>query len=111
MDITFQTRRLERTFNSERELQRAYGNRMAQTIQSRLAVLEAAYTLSEAGDRSALRLHQLTGGRRGQFAIDLVHPYRLILAPSHSPVPLKDDGGIDIAQVTAIIIMEVVDYH
>ena len=111
VDIAFQTRRLERTFNSERELQRVYGNRMARTIESRLAVLEAAGTLSEAGDRPALRLHQLTGGRRGRFAVDLVHPYRLILRPNHSPVPLKGDGGIDTAQVTAITIMEVVDYH
>ena len=111
MDIAFQARRLERTFNSETGLQTVYGNRMARTIQSRLAVLEAAGTLSEAGDRPALRLHQLTGGLRGSFAIDLVHPYRLILRPNHSPVPLKDDGGIDIAQVTAITIMEVVDYH
>lgn len=84
---------------------------MSKTIQSRLAVLEAADTLAEAADRPALRLHQLIGGRSGQFAVDLVHPHRLVFRPNHDPVPLKDDGGIDTTLVTSITIVEVVDYH
>ena len=111
MEIAFRTRKLGRTFNSEKELQIGYGARMARTIQSRLAVLESAETLAEAGDRPALRLHLLAGRSAGQFAVDLVHPYRLVLRPNHDPMPLKNDGGIDIAQVTAITIMEVIDYH
>lgn len=111
MDIAFRNRRLGRTFNSERELQRQYGARMARIIQSRLAVLEAADTLAEAGERPALRLHQLSGRRANQFAVDLVHPQRLVFTPNHDPMPLKDDEGIDTARVTAITILEVVDYH
>ncbi len=58
-----------------------------------------------------VRRHQLTGGQKGQFAIDLVQPYRLIFKPDHEPVPRKDDGGIDLNQVTAIKIIDVKDYH
>ena len=65
MDIAFRTRRLERTFNSERELQRVYGNRMARTIQSRLAVLEAAGTLSEAGEPLGAASTPAHGGAQG----------------------------------------------
>ena len=46
MDITFRTRKLMKVFNSERELKRAYGDRMARSIQMRLAVLKNARTLS-----------------------------------------------------------------
>ena len=59
----------------------------------------------------SMRLHQLRGNRAGQFAIDLTDPYRLILQPNHNPVPQKDGGGIDLTRVTAITIIEVVDYH
>ena len=58
-----------------------------------------------------VRRHQLTGGQKRQFAIDLVQPYRLIFKPDHEPVPRKDDGGIDLNQVTAIKIIDVKDYH
>lgn len=43
--------------------------------------------------------------------MDLVHPHRLILAPNDEPIPLKEDGGIDQDRVTAIVILDVVDYH
>lgn len=36
---------------------------------------------------------------------------RLIFIPDHDPVPRKDDGGIDLAQVTKITILEITDYH
>ena len=111
MEITFRTRKLAAVFNSARALQKEYGDRMARTIASRLAVLEAADTLAEAGERPPLGLHQLTGDRGGSFAVSLVQPYRLVLRPDHDPVPLKADGGIDLAQVTAIIVTDVVDYH
>ena len=57
------------------------------------------------------RRHQLTGNRRGQYAVDLFGQYRLIFAPDHDPIPLDQDGGIDIDQVTAIVIIDVLDYH
>lgn len=111
MDIAFRTRKLERIFNSEKELNRAYDRRMARTIMMRLAVLKNARALSFVPTSRPDRLHRLIGNRGGQFAVDLVHPCRLIFVPNHDPIPLKDDGGIDRDRVTAITIMEVVDYH
>ena len=49
--------------------------------------------------------------RKDEFAVDLVHPYRLVFRPDHDPVPRKDDGGIELEAITAIEIVEVVDYH
>ena len=57
------------------------------------------------------RRHQLSGERNGQYAVDLVHPHRLVLQPNHDPVPRLADVGIDVGHVTAITIVEVIDYH
>ena len=77
----------------------------------RLAVLKAARTLALVPTTPPDRRHQLHGDRDEQFAVNLVHPHRLIFKPNHEPLPRKDDGGIDTGQVTAITIIEVVDYH
>ena len=53
----------------------------------------------------------ISGNRDGQFAVDLFHPHRLVFEPNHRPLPRKDDGGIDTEQVTAITILDVIDYH
>jgi proteic killer suppression protein len=58
-----------------------------------------------------IRRHQLSGARRGQFAVDLLHPYRLVFRPDHNPMPEKPDGGIDINAVNAIEIIEIIGYH
>ena len=78
---------------------------------TRLAVLSAAPTLSMVPTVAPNRRHQLYGNRVGQYAVDLVHPHRLVFTPNHDPIPVKADGGIDMEQVTAITVIEIVDYH
>ena len=46
-----------------------------------------------------------------QHALDLEHPYRLIIEPDHDPVPVKEDGGLDYEKITVAQIIEVEDYH
>ena len=84
---------------------------MARTIMMRLAVLKNARVLSLVPTSRPERLHQLRQNRSGQFAVDLVHPYRLVFVLNHDPIPRNEDGGIDRDRVTAITIIEVVDYH
>lgn len=111
MEITFRTRKLKRVFSSSKDLSRNYGDRMARSIQNRLAVLSKASSLSRVPSIRPERLHQLSGNRHGQFAVDLVHPHRLIFQPDHDPVPTDSEGGIGRDRVTSITIIEVVDYH
>ncbi len=73
--------------------------------------LRAADTLADISMLPPARRHGLSGDRAGQFAVDVQHPFRLIFEPAHDPVPRKEDGGIDLARVTAIRILEVTDYH
>ena len=53
----------------------------------------------------------MIGRRKGEFAVDLKQPFRLVFRPNHDPVPLKTDGGIDLEHITSITIMSVEDYH
>ena len=111
MDIGFSKRKIEKTFNAQSELLKAYGKLMARAIMMRMTVLRAARNLSLVPVTPPDRRHQLTEDRDEQFAVDLVHPNRLIFEVNHDPVPRKPDGGIDLEQVTAITIVEVIDYH
>lgn len=111
MDIGFRKRKIEKTFNAQTELLKAYGMPMAKAIMKRVTVLRAASNLSQVPVTPPERRHQLTEDRDEQFAVDLVHPKRLVFEVNHDPVPRKPDGGVNLEQVTAITIVEVVDYH
>ena len=111
MDIAFRARKLEKAFNAEAALRKAYGARMAKVIMMRMAVLKAARSLASVPTTPPDRQHQLSGDRDEQYAVDLVHPHRLVFEPDHDSFPRKDDGGIDVEQVTAITIIQVIDYH
>ncbi len=71
---------------------------MAELIHLRIDQLNAAETVEEMINFSIGRCHQLNGNREGQYALDLVHPYRLIF--------VKIDDRIQIVKI-----IEIVDYH
>ena len=53
------------------------------------------------------RCHELKGDRAGEYAVDLVHPYRLIFKPVVQP----RSEAIRKEEVYAIQIIDVEDYH
>lgn len=84
---------------------------MSKVLANRLAVLGSAPNLAAVPTSKPERRHALKGQRASQQAVDLAHPYRLVFTPAHDPLPKRPDGGLDEERVTAIVIMEVVDYH
>jgi len=111
MDIKFKSQKLMKILNSEHRLRREYGKEMGEVSENRLKVLKAASCLEEIPKVKPERLHSLGGQRKGQYALDLRQPYRLILKPSAMPLPKTPDGSIDLALIKEIIILEVKDYH
>lgn len=89
---------------------REWGQVRWKLLKRRLFQLETAPTLADL-DEAPGHPHALSANRRGQFAIDLDGPFRLIFAPDHEPLPTRDDGGLDRAAVTAVQILEISDYH
>ena len=67
-------------------------------IHQRIDEIDASDTVEEMVQYHIGRCHPLKGNRKGQYAMDLVHPYRLIFEQ------IEDE--IKIANV-----MEIVDYH
>ncbi|NLW86662.1 MAG: killer suppression protein [Planctomycetes bacterium] len=110
MDIEFANRKLQETCNAARSMNREWGPQMAKKVQQRLAELAAAIVLEDMRKMPG-RCHELKADRKGQLALDLVHPKRLVFSPGNNPKPVRPDGGLDWSKVTRIVILEVVDYH
>ena len=111
MDISFKNKKIQKVFNSDAKLTKEFGAKNARIIQRRMMFLQAAPTLADVPHRKPERRHQLEGKRKDQFAVDVLHPFRLVFKPGHNPIPRSRDGGIDLTQVTAIEILNVEDYH
>jgi len=48
---------------------------------------------------------------KGKYSVDLKHPYRLIFAPAHDPLPELPNGGLDCRRVTIVKILGKEDTH
>jgi proteic killer suppression protein len=110
MELDFSSKKLRRQMSSGAEMQKAFGQ-LTKPLQLRLGVLVNAGSLADVPRNPPERCHQLVGQRAGTFAVVLKDNWRLIFHPDHDPVPLAEDGGIDLASVTAILIEGVEDYH
>lgn len=71
---------------------------MAEKIQHRIDQIVAAPSVEMMIQFRIGRCHPLTGNRKNQYAVDLVHPFRLIFE--------KKGAEIQIANI-----LEIVDYH
>ncbi len=112
MLIFFRTKKLQKTCNSSREMQRSFGVIRAKKLQQRLMELQAADHLGQIPRVPPPRCHEMTGDRQGQLSVDLDQPYRLFFIPANDPVPLKEeDQGLDWSAVTEIEIIEIADPH
>lgn len=110
MLVSFKTRKIEKTMADEKAINRHYGDK-AKRLMMRLSVLYWANCLADVPMDPPDCCHLLTGDFQGHFAVHVSGNDRLVFAPDHEPVPLKEDGGIDLTAVTAIKIVAVTDYH
>ena len=94
-----------------KHLRKKLGPECADKLIQRLDELRGFRNLADQMTLRAGRCHELKGDRKGQFSVDLKHPKRLVFEPDHDPVPRKPDGGIDLAQVTRIVLIEIADTH
>ena len=111
MDITFKNQSLANLINSEKALRKKFGEECGRKIMRRMAVLSAAPSLAEVPTQPPEKCHMLKADRKGQFAVEAHKQYRIVFIPNHDPIPTKPDGGIDLTEVTAIVILNVEDYH
>lgn len=110
MEVYFESKKFAELIENDRKMARAFGPENAKWIQKRLDNLRLVTNLEEMRSLPG-RTHELVGDRAGTFAIDLKHGYRLIIKPAEEPPPTKPDGGLDWQAITAVVVVEVEDYH
>lgn len=110
MKIDYQKNKLKKQLSSASEIKKSFGVN-AKRVASRLDDIEASPNLSILIQIPAANCHQLSGNRTGQWAVDISGNYRLIFIIDHNPIPINMNNSIDTNQVTAIIILEIADYH
>ena len=108
MQITFANRELEKLCQRANYAIRKLGDIGARKLQTRLADLEAAHDVTELVAGSP---HPLKRGREGDFSLRLQGAQRLVFRPAHNPIPRLEDEGVDWQNVTAVLIVEIGDYH
>jgi len=85
-------------------------NKATGKLERRLNDISAAENMQEMKTLPG-KLHVLKGDRKGQWAMDVNHPKRLIMEPLADPMPMNEDGWIYLEKVTAVRIIAVEDYH
>ena len=98
MDITYSNAKIKKICTNAKTAERAYGRKMADKIHQRIDELSAADTVEMMIRYHIGRCHPLVNNRKGQYALDLVHPYRLVFE--------KCGNEIQIVNV-----LESIDYH
>lgn len=98
MEITYKNNRIKKVCTDAKVAEKTYGTKMAEKIDMRIGEISAADTVEMMIQFRIGRCHPLSQNRKGQYAVDLVHPYRLVFE--------KQGNKIQIAKI-----LEIVDYH
>lgn len=98
MKITYKNNKIKKVCTNISEAEKRHGLEMAEKIMLRIDQISAALSVEMMIQFRIGRCHQLKGNRKNQFAVDLVHPYRLVFE--------KKGTEIQIANI-----IEIIDYH
>lgn len=98
LDITYKNKKIKKICTDVKAADKMYGREMTDKIHQRIDEIAAADTVEMMIKFHIGRCHSLKQNRKGQYAVDLVHPYRLVFE--------KKGDEIQIANI-----LEIVDYH
>lgn len=98
MKVEYRNRSIEKVCTIASAAERSYGRQMAEKIQLRIDQIEAADTVEQMIQYGIGRCHPLHQNRKNQYAVDLVHPMRLVFE--------KKGNEIQIANI-----IDITDYH
>lgn len=98
MNITYANKQLKAICTNAEKARRKYGQAMADKIHQRIDEIKASDSIEIMLKFKVGRCHCLKENRKNQYAVDLVHPYRLVFT--------KLGDAIQVAHI-----LEIVDYH
>ncbi|MFU0800646.1 MAG: type II toxin-antitoxin system RelE/ParE family toxin [Xylanivirga thermophila] len=107
MKVEYRTKKLKKQCEDPKTAKKDYGSNIGNKLTQRVGELIAATSLLDIKYIPSARLHRLKGKRADEYAVDLVHPYRLVFTPI-----LKEGGDInELESINIVRIEEVKDYH
>ena len=98
LEISYSSSTFRKVCEDAEVATKRYGAKMAAKIQQRIEEIRAALSVEMLIQFHIGRCHPLTGDRKGQYAMDLTHPYRLVFEKRND-------------RLVAVEILEIVDYH
>ncbi|MDO8573000.1 MAG: type II toxin-antitoxin system RelE/ParE family toxin [bacterium] len=104
MELSFKDKKLKKTCEDVTLLKRRYGNLQAELIVQRINELLSAESLFDISKLPQVRLHPLKGKLKKCYALDIKHPYRIIITY------LNGDSQ-DLKSISKVMIIEIIDYH
>lgn len=110
MDISFKNNKLRNYANNDKQGIKKLGALLHKKYKKRLDQLRNSKTLEDVRHQPG-RFHELVQNRKGQWACDLSHPYRLIFKPQEEPIPCNTDGRYIWQEILGVEILEIIDYH
>lgn len=110
MKLSYKTRKLEKSFTTDKGLAKSYG-RLAKKIKQRKHQLESAENLWVIAQLPVLRLHQHVGEGKGIWSIDIQENWRILFGIDQDPIPILEDGSVDLKLITTLRIESVEDPH
>lgn len=99
MQITYKSKKIQKICTDADCASKKYGQEMAKIIQARIDQISAFSNVEEMIQFRIGKCHALSGNRKGQYAVHLIQPYRLVFTVDKS-------GNLQIANIE-----EIVDYH
>jgi len=109
MQIVFADKKIQKVFNSEKELNKKYGSIIARRIKQRMAELCAAESLQMVSHLPPPRCHELEG-KGHHFSVDVSPNMRLVFC-AYGEFVVRDDNGLELSSVKTICVEEVRDTH
>lgn len=98
LKIEYKNREIKKVCTMPQVARKKYGNQMAVKIQQRINEISSVDSIEQMIQFGIGRCHPLHLNRKDQYAVDLVHPQRLVFE--------KKGNDIQIANI-----IEIIDYH
>ena len=108
--IGYASRKLEKICLQTRAARKSLPQNVADLLPQRLRELVAFASLAAIPPGTPLHFHPLTANWAGHFAVSIDKRYRIVFRPAGDFETLEE-GGTNLATVTAITIVGVEDYH
>ena len=108
MYIEFKKKKLRKQCESFAALRKAFGDIIAKQVVMRLNALKAADCIEDLDPLPPTRCHPLKGDRKGQYAMNVGQPYRLIFEPLTETRIVGETGA---RPECGVRILAIEDYH